>query len=153
MERMLEERLRERVCLGDADGVQDLLNLGVNVNAREPVSGWTALHWACKEGHLDIVALLLKNGADKNLRSETGETAAAVCTNQQILYLLGTSGDFERIMYDSPLSAVTSVYAQSDYLHTAANSSKVQNNVYDKSKIITSFQDGLIQIDIIFLVA
>jgi len=40
MERVLEERLRERVCLGDTEAVQDLLTLGVDVNAREPVSGW-----------------------------------------------------------------------------------------------------------------
>jgi len=138
MERTLEERLRERVRVGDTDGVQDLLNRGVNVNARDLVNGWTALHRACKEGYLDIVALLLKNGADKNLRSETGETPASVCGNQQILYLLNTSGDFERAMYDSPLGAVTSAYAQPDFLHAAANPSKARNSIYDKSRLVTS---------------
>lgn len=144
MERMLEERLRERVCLGDTDGVQDLLNLGVDVNAREPVSGWTALHWACKEGYLDIAALLLKNGADKNLRSEIGETPASICNNQQILYLLSTNDDLERIMYDSSLRTVTSAYAPPDFLRAAANSSKSRNNIYDKSRLVSSFQDELI---------
>lgn len=38
--RILEERLREAVCVGDTDAVQDLVNLGVDVNARQPVSGW-----------------------------------------------------------------------------------------------------------------
>jgi len=48
----------------------------------------TALHWACKERYLNITILLLKNDANKNLRSEIGEIPASVCSNQQILYLL-----------------------------------------------------------------
>ncbi|KYN04077.1 PREDICTED: ankyrin repeat domain-containing protein 40-like [Cyphomyrmex costatus] len=144
MERMLEERLRERVCLDDTEAVQDLLTLGVEVNAREPVSGWTALHWACKQGYLDIVVLLLKNGADKNIRSEIGETPASVCSNQQILYLLDTSDDLERIMYDTSLRAAPSAYAPSDFLRAPANSSKARNNIYDKNRLTSSFQDELV---------
>lgn len=102
----------------------------------------TALHWACKEGYLDIVALLLNNGADKNLRSDIGETPASVCSNQQILYLLSTNDDLERLMYDLSLRAVTS--APQDFLCATANSSKIRNNIYDKSRLVTSFQDGLI---------
>lgn len=40
MEKLFEERLRERASVGDIEGVQDLLNLGIDVNAREPGSGW-----------------------------------------------------------------------------------------------------------------
>lgn len=43
MERVLEERLREAVCVGDTDAVQELVNLGVDVNARHSVNGWYAL--------------------------------------------------------------------------------------------------------------
>ncbi|KAL0130539.1 hypothetical protein PUN28_002282 [Cardiocondyla obscurior] len=142
MERMLEERLRERVCFGDEDGVRDLLNLGVDVNARQPGSGWTALHWACKEGHFDIAALLLKNGADKNLRSDIGETPVSVCSNQQILYLLSTGNDLERT-YDSSMHTVIPAYAQSDFLRPTVNSSKI-GNIYDKSRILTLPQDELV---------
>ncbi|XP_011873512.1 PREDICTED: ankyrin repeat domain-containing protein 40-like [Vollenhovia emeryi] len=147
MERMLEDRLRERVCVGDTDGVKDLLNLGVDVNARDPDSGWTALHWACKEGYLDMVALLLKSGADETLRSEIGETPGSVCSNQQILYLLNTNDDLERIMYDSSLRAVTSAYAPPDFLRAPANPSKVRNNVHDKTcacRPVASLQDELV---------
>ncbi|XP_012060943.1 PREDICTED: ankyrin repeat domain-containing protein 40-like [Atta cephalotes] len=144
MERVLEERLRERVCLGDTEAVQDLLTLGVDVNAREPVSGWTALHWACKEGYLDIAVLLLKNGADKNIRSEIGETPASVCSNQQILYLLSTNDDIERIMYDTSLRSAPSAYAPPDFLRATANSSKGRNNIYDKNRFISAFQDELV---------
>lgn len=104
----------------------------------------TALHWACKEGYLDMVVLLVKNGADKNIRSDVGETPAAVCGNQQILYFLSTGDDIERIMYDPSLRPATSAYAPSDFLRATANSSKIRNNTYDRSRLVTSFQDGLI---------
>lgn len=45
MERVLEERLREAVCIGDTDAVQDLVNLGVDVNARQSVTGWYLSFW------------------------------------------------------------------------------------------------------------
>ncbi|EZA56410.1 hypothetical protein DMN91_009839 [Ooceraea biroi] len=143
MERVLEERLREAVCVGDVDAVQEFINLGVDVNARQPVSGWTALHWACKKGHLLVAALLLKNGADRNLWSEMGETPASLCSNQQILHLLGASSDAQRIMNDS-LHTVTSTYAQPDFLHVATNPSKPRNNVYDEGRSVTSFHDELV---------
>ncbi|XP_032663691.1 ankyrin repeat domain-containing protein 40-like [Odontomachus brunneus] len=141
--RIFEERLREAVCVGDTDAVQDLVNLGVDVNARQPVSGWTALHWACKKGYLDVAALLLKNGADKNARTETGETTMSLCNNQQILYLLSTSND-TRITSDLSLHTVTSAYTQPDFLHAAMNPSKIKHNAYDESAVIVSFHDELV---------
>lgn len=97
---------------------------------------------------MDVAALLLKNGADKNLRSEIGETPASVCSNQQILYLLGISGDNQRIMNESSLHTVTSTY-QPDFLHTATNLSKSRNNTYNENKFIITSQDGMIYIDIV----
>lgn len=37
---VLEERLRKAACVGDTDVVQELLNLGVDVNARQSYNGW-----------------------------------------------------------------------------------------------------------------
>ncbi|XP_050411091.1 uncharacterized protein LOC126825502 [Patella vulgata] len=37
---------------------------GSFINCREPKSGMTALHWASREGHYDIVLMLLENGAN-----------------------------------------------------------------------------------------
>ncbi|XP_072765099.1 ankyrin repeat domain-containing protein 40 [Anoplolepis gracilipes] len=143
MERILEERLREAVCVGDTDAVQELVNLGVDVNARQSLTGWTALHWACKQGYLDVAALLLKNGANKNVQSDIGETPASVCSNQQILYLLGISGDNQRIMNESSLHTVTSTYNQPDFLHSA-NLSKTRNSTYNESKFIVTSQEELV---------
>lgn len=108
----------------------------------------TALHWACKKGYLDVAALLLKNGADKNARSEIEETAASLCSNPQILYLLAMSDDTARIMNDSSLRTVTPTYVQPDFLHATMNPSKIKNSAYDDSKVISSLQDGSIRIDI-----
>ena len=33
-------------------------------------SGWMALHMACKEGHVEISTLLLKGGADVDIRDK-----------------------------------------------------------------------------------
>ncbi|XP_014483820.1 PREDICTED: ankyrin repeat domain-containing protein 40-like [Dinoponera quadriceps] len=143
--RLLEERLREAVCEGDTDAVQDLVNIGVDVNARQAVSGWTPLHWACKKGYLDVAALLLKNGADKNVRTEAGETAVSLCNNQQILYLLSTSSDVTRVTNDLSLHTVTSAYTQPDnFLYAAMNPSKVKNNTYDESGVIMLSHDELV---------
>lgn len=39
-EQILEERLRKAACIGDTDVVQELVNLGVDVNTRHSVNGW-----------------------------------------------------------------------------------------------------------------
>lgn len=104
----------------------------------------TALHWACKKGYLDVAALLLKNGADKNVRTETGETTMSLCNSQQILYLLNTNNDATRITSDLSLHTVTSSYTQPDFLHAAMNPAKIKNNVYDESTVIMSPHDGMI---------
>ncbi|XP_003491648.1 ankyrin repeat domain-containing protein 40-like [Bombus vosnesenskii] len=132
--RILEERLRKAACVGDTDVVQELLNLGVDVNARHSVNGWTPLHWACKKGYLDVAALLLKNGADKNIRSEIGETPAFLCINPQILQLLDMPlvmpTDSQRVLNESAVHNVMPKYVKSDYVHGATDSGipRVRNN-------------------------
>ncbi|OAD61946.1 Ankyrin repeat domain-containing protein 40 [Eufriesea mexicana] len=125
--RVLEEQLRKAACVGDTVLVQELLNLGVDVNARHSVNGWTPLHWACKKGSLDVVALLLKNGADKNIRTEIGETSAILCNNPQILQLLDMPTDSQRILNES---AVIPKYIKNDYVHGTVDSgiTKIRNN-------------------------
>lgn len=44
--------------------VQELIGQGVPVGFRDN-SGWTALCWASSEGHVDVVTLLLDNGASE----------------------------------------------------------------------------------------
>ncbi|XP_015609945.1 ankyrin repeat domain-containing protein 40 [Cephus cinctus] len=93
LNRDLEQRLREAACVGDTLAVQELLRMNVDINAKHAINGWTALHWACKRGHLNVAVMLLMNGADKSIPAVSGETPESVCTNTQILELLGASTD------------------------------------------------------------
>lgn len=84
----LEDSLREACCIGDIEGVEELLNKGVDVNAKHGINGWTPLHWAAKRGHKVIVSLLLANGAHTAALTTKGETPAALCSNPEVHKLL-----------------------------------------------------------------
>ena len=58
---------------GDTEAVKDFLEGGIDVNANSKLG--TALHRAVLRGHMDIVDLLINNGANVNLKSESGDTA------------------------------------------------------------------------------
>ncbi|CEG56142.1 ankyrin repeat domain-containing protein [Legionella fallonii] len=71
--------------------------LGVQTHSRGPSSssGMTALHWAAKAGHLEVVKLLLKAGADPKARSSDGAEPlhyAAKNGNVEIIKLLLAAG-------------------------------------------------------------
>jgi ankyrin repeat protein len=52
-----------------------LIDSGANVNAKE--DGNTPLMWSAFRGHVDIVELLLANGADPEITDDTGVITAA----------------------------------------------------------------------------
>ncbi|MBA0599699.1 hypothetical protein Gorai_005907, partial [Gossypium raimondii] len=60
-------------CRGDAKGVEDLLNEGVDVNSID-LDGRTALHIAACEGHVEVVKLLLVRKANIDARDRWGST-------------------------------------------------------------------------------
>ncbi|KAI9298046.1 ankyrin [Neoconidiobolus thromboides FSU 785] len=86
-----EEQLREYSALGNIKAVKALLSLGVNPNAANVVNGWTAFHWACKRGHVNIVELLLLHGVDIELKNNQSQTGYQLTKSQQILEILGKS--------------------------------------------------------------
>ncbi|XP_010242504.1 PREDICTED: dual specificity protein kinase shkC-like [Nelumbo nucifera] len=69
-------RLLFMACSGDAKGVEDLLNEGIDVNSID-LDGRTALHIAACEGHVEVVKLLLTRKANIDARDRWGSTAAA----------------------------------------------------------------------------
>jgi len=87
----LEEKLREAACFGDIDGVKDLISKGVNVNSQHDINGWTALHWAAKRNHLNIVNLLCNHGADKSISTNKGELPAQLTSEGVIKVLLSAN--------------------------------------------------------------
>ncbi|KAF5287501.1 hypothetical protein FQA39_LY04129 [Lamprigera yunnana] len=88
MASILEEKLREAACMGDAEVVQTLISQNIDINSRNSLNGWTALHWACKRGNEEVARLLIDNGADITVENFKGETAATVCTSTSIYSLL-----------------------------------------------------------------
>lgn len=60
-------------CRGDVNGVEDLLNQGVDVNSID-LDGRTGLHIAACEGHVDVVRLMLTRKANIDARDRWGST-------------------------------------------------------------------------------
>jgi len=54
-----------------------LLDNGANINMPDSI-GFTALHFACQEGHLESVIILLRKNPNVNLVDKYGNTAAWV---------------------------------------------------------------------------
>ncbi len=77
----LKEKLIESAGRGDLDEIETLLSYGTDVNATiEP--GLTALHKAKMAGRKDAVELLLKKGADPNIKMPDKEKLADAVFNK-----------------------------------------------------------------------
>ncbi len=61
------------IVKGDIETVQKLIDLGVNVNKTS--SGLTPAMYAARYNRLDILKLLVENGAKVNIKSDQGMTA------------------------------------------------------------------------------
>ncbi|XP_073703921.1 uncharacterized protein bcl3 [Garra rufa] len=73
------------------DMVSFLIESGCDVNAQS-YSGNTALHSACGRGHIEIVRVLLKNGADSSLKNNHNDTAIMVANNKKVSDVLRGRG-------------------------------------------------------------
>ena len=60
---------------GSMAGILTWLRQGIHIN--DPAGGRTPLQWAISRGHKDIMALLLRHGADISLKTEAGDNALA----------------------------------------------------------------------------
>lgn len=58
---------------GDAAGVERALARGA-ASGEPNARGWTALHLAARQGHLEVVRVLLRHGADPNVQDNFGCT-------------------------------------------------------------------------------
>ncbi|XP_043116799.1 nuclear factor NF-kappa-B p100 subunit [Puntigrus tetrazona] len=76
------------------DMVIFLIESGCDVNTQS-YSGNTALHSACGRGHIEIVRVLLKSGADSSLKNNHNDTAIMVAKDKKVSDVLrgrGTRG-------------------------------------------------------------
>lgn len=76
-----ESVLMTASAVGVVESVNLLLNHGAVVDWRDPNFGQTALMLAAREGHADVVALLLSRGADPNASTRIGQTPAFIGPN------------------------------------------------------------------------
>lgn len=51
----------------------------------------TALHWAAKRNHTQVVEYLLENGANKDIQANNKSTPGDVCTNDHLREILQSS--------------------------------------------------------------
>ena len=77
--------------LGREKACQELLNAQASVDDVN-IEGDTAMHVACRQGHVDIVNLLLTNGASLNVLNMQGltclETAAQAGSSEVALTMV-----------------------------------------------------------------
>lgn len=75
---------------GDLTRVEQLLQAGANPNLADIRTGQTALLAACEAAQNPVVDYLVKQGADLNARSRTGET---------VLHVLVVGGNFDAALW------------------------------------------------------
>jgi ankyrin repeat protein len=94
--RSQEDKFLTAAAKGDIGKVSSYLKKGVDVNAKNNLK-WTALSYAAKFGHLDIVNLLLKHEAKIDYRNNTGFTPLMISymNNQESIfkYLIDNGAD------------------------------------------------------------
>ncbi|KAI9332313.1 hypothetical protein DFJ73DRAFT_630339 [Zopfochytrium polystomum] len=78
----------------------------VNVNFQNAVNAWSALHWAAKRAHRDIVDLLLAHGADRSLRNSAGRTALDLAEHPDIRRALQLAPGGADADVDSDVAAI-----------------------------------------------
>lgn len=78
---------------GDTGEARRLIEAGAEVNAAD-IFGNTALLYAARGGHADVVQLLLRNGADIRIKNKQGDgclDAAKIRAHEKVLTILRTA--------------------------------------------------------------
>ncbi len=98
---------------GDMKTMVDMLEHGVDINARSLFGGPTALIVAARYGHIEIVKTLLARGAEVNAEDHYGQTAlyfAKKNSKIKVIEMLeaagGTSPPVKKVDTPQPLSDV-----------------------------------------------
>jgi len=72
---------------GGMETIRDLINGGADINRQSALDGNTALHHACKAGNLDLVAELIRCGANHILKNHLNQTAIDFAEGSVAVYL------------------------------------------------------------------
>ncbi|KAK7484865.1 hypothetical protein BaRGS_00023908 [Batillaria attramentaria] len=86
-----ERGLWSAALTGQTDDIENRIEKGDDVNATDK-SGYTALHYAARSGHIQVCRLLLRHGANVNATTNTGHATplqrAAYMGHQSVVQLL-----------------------------------------------------------------
>ncbi|CAH1955829.1 unnamed protein product [Acanthoscelides obtectus] len=131
---------------GDIQNVRKHLNRG-DVDQRH--TGYTALHYAARNGHLDVCKLLIDSGANINAVTNGGVTAlsrAASTGHKEIVeYLLGKNAD--PFIQDSDGKTALHKAAENGHLHIC----RILLSVAEKLKDIEDKRGNRPNIDVLLL--
>lgn len=95
-EKMTHNEILVEACqFGDLSAAKNAIANGADVNVNG--GDYTPLHWATQEGHIEIVGVLLDNGADINSHDKEGFTALQKAVGEDyphiVRYLLNQGAD------------------------------------------------------------
>jgi ankyrin repeat protein len=76
----LNEKMITAAAKGETSKVSAYLKKGADINSKNKAR-WTALAYACKYGHPEVVKLLLEKKADVNCKVNTGSTPLYIALN------------------------------------------------------------------------
>ncbi|KAJ2450697.1 hypothetical protein EV183_004103 [Coemansia sp. RSA 2336] len=79
-----EENFREMAALGNLRAIAAYIRGGVDINGQNKMNGWTALHWACVRGNIEVVGALIRAGAQTDIKNNKGQTPLDVCKSDEI---------------------------------------------------------------------
>lgn len=106
------------VSAGDLNKTKELIEKGADVNAPDSGTGVTPLILASLRGHIEIVKLLLDNGADISATSKRGVTAVMAAgldpANREIEELLSRKASTRRLSDAAARGAIEEVVALID---------------------------------------
>ncbi len=71
--------------------VKELIEKGADLQAKNNY-GWTVLHYAAENGHLDTVKWLVEKGADVNAKTDGGSTVLSLTSNTEVKQWLREHG-------------------------------------------------------------
>ncbi len=76
------ESIHDAAKSEDVNQMKSFIDKGYNVNAIEKKTGWTPLHSAASFGHISIAEMLINNGANVNMTSNSGSTPLHIAVDQ-----------------------------------------------------------------------
>ena len=83
---------RSTVWRGRTKFVEELIELGADVNYRTVYCGWRPIHYAAWNDYPLVLTLLLDAGADINARTQYGQMSVCVPTSLSRMWMRSVSG-------------------------------------------------------------